>query len=110
MIVSGCNAPTSCMLQHMRFGFVRAIKLPVYHIHNAMNLLRDLAVPESQDAVALGLEPLRSLLIAFTSDIFAMLRAINFDNEASRRTDEIDNKVSDRHLAAEVRAAYLKPS
>ena len=70
--------------------------------------MRHLIVPEAQDAIAFGLKPAGSGVVAIAVGIVSVLRSINFDNEASGGTGKVDDEISNGHLAAEVSTARLK--
>ncbi len=108
MIVAILDASMAPMFHGARRGFARTVKLGVHGFHNAVDVLCDVVVPESQHTIALGHKPLRSNTIATAARIFAMLRSVNFYDEASGGTGKIDDKISDGHLAAEVSTAHFK--
>jgi len=97
-------------LVHQSRGFrlARAIKRRVDHVQNAVRILNDVVVPKSQDAIALAFEPARPHIVASGIFCFAVLRAIEFDDEPSGHAGEIGDVVSNRHLAAEMPAVQLE--
>ena len=67
--------------------------------------LKDVAVPEPNDAVALALEPSGTSCVAL--NLSCALTAIDFDDELAFKADEIDDETSDGRLAAEEASAEL---
>jgi hypothetical protein len=97
------------VLQDSRFGLARTVKAHVNQFHHAREILPDVVIPETEHAVALAFEPLRSHPVADFRLAFAMLRTVDFDDETARRTGKVDDIISDGHLAAEMSAARPKP-
>jgi hypothetical protein len=96
------------VLKNAWFGFARAVKRHVDRVHHSINIMCDLIVPKAKDTIAFGLKPFRTQLVSQTSFIFAMLRTVDLNNEARRRTGKIDNELSDWHLPSKVSAAGLE--
>ena len=67
------------------------------HFQNAIPIAQDIRTPETENAVAFRLEPSITLDITFA---LGMLSAIDFDDQTSVMTNEIDNEASDRSLAS----------
>jgi hypothetical protein len=67
---------------------------------DAVELLKNLIVPEAEDAVAAALQESAAFGIIFHR--FAMLAAIDLDDEPSGVTGDIRVVRPDRHLAAKV--------
>ncbi len=58
------------------------------HLRDALKIIQNIIIPETQDAKAL----IRQILVApFILRIFCMLTTIGFDNQAMLKTDKIDN-------------------
>src|SRR5215472_9515867 len=78
---------------------------------DAVEICHDLAVPKSQNAIALVLQELGPLGLPARRAI--VLTAINFHDQPSLVANKIGNVAADRHLAAELvpfhlaRAQYL---
>ena len=66
---------------------------------NALGIFQHLSVPEAQNAEALFLEMSRPAYVVVEID--AVLAAIDFDNEAMGKADEIGDVMINRLLAAE---------
>src|SRR5829696_3548733 len=64
----------------------------------------DLAVAETQHAIAAGFESLRPRRIALDGGVEAVLVAVDLDDEARAEAAEIDDIARDRSLSAEVRS------
>jgi hypothetical protein len=67
---------------------------------NALGVLQNVIVPESQHSKTFPLEPSRPALIVLGLTRHIVLPAINFDDEARPEADDIDDVVPDRLLAA----------
>ena len=78
---------------------------PIYYLQNALDISKNLVVPETQHAITPRLNPRCSLGIFCLP--FIMLAAIYFDDQRCRRTEEIDDIRADRLLPAESKAADL---
>src|SRR5262249_24329795 len=76
-------------------------------LQNAVEVLQNVAVPESQHLDAFCVEPTRSSFIIGGRNRNVVLPAVNLDSEANRRTIEIKNILADRMLPAEAQAVDL---
>jgi len=92
------------VLQHLRFGIAGAIERCVDHLQHAFGILNDVVVPETDDAVALGLEPARPRLVASFVGLITVLRAIDLDDEARGHAGEVDDIGADWRLSPEMRS------
>ena len=69
------------------------------HFEDAVDVFRDVAVPETDDAVAVGLDDRRSLRIGFGH--FAMLPTVELHDQFCGATGEIGDVWADRELENE---------
>lgn len=76
---------------------------------HSVNVPGNVIIPESQNAVAFGLQLIRALNIASPIGFFAVLRAINFNDELCGHAGEIRNVRADDDLAPEVAADHWMP-
>ena len=74
-------------------------------LHNAIRVFQNIVVPESQDAIAALIQPVRSHGIF--CGLFAVLSAVHFDNEPCIKANEVDDIGTDWCLAAEAMAVNL---
>jgi hypothetical protein len=63
------------------FGVERDMESMVDRVEHALEVIDDLAVPEAQDAEALALEPLLTLLILKHDVIATVMPAVELDDE-----------------------------
>src|SRR5690349_12430697 len=73
---------------------------------NAIDVLRDVIVPEAKHAIAFRLKPARSLLIAFRDRPLGVLRAIDLDDQPCRHAGEVGDVAADRYLPTKMRAEH----
>jgi len=78
-------------------------------LKHSVNVLGNVIIPEPQNAVAFGLQPIRALNIASPIGFFAVLRAINFNDELCGHAGEIRNVRADDDLSSEVAADHWMP-
>jgi hypothetical protein len=96
------------MLQQPRLGCGRTIERGVNNFHYAFDVLADIIIPDAKDSVTFSFKPSRPLLVAPSIFLFAVLRTIDFNDEASGGAGKIDDEFSDWHLAAKVSTAHFK--
>ena len=77
---------------------------------HSINIPGNLVIPVTENAIAFRFKPLGAFCIAGAVDIFAMLRAIDFDNKLGGHAGEIRNVGSDDDLPPEVTADHRVPS
>ena len=82
------------------------MQLHIDPLKHGSQITGDLGIPEPNDTIALLLEPDLPFVISFGSLIVIVMSAIEFENEAFGRTEEVDNVRTDRCLAPEMRAVY----
>src|SRR5437899_4160908 len=82
---------------------MRAENLCVDFLQHAVDILDDLAVPDSNNAKALIVQPARASFVAPHTRLIAMLRAIEFDEQMRGHAREISNVRTDRNLSPEMR-------
>ena len=63
---------------------------------------------QKRTTVALGFQPKSPRLILRLSNRLAVLRTIDFNDDFRRRTSEVHDEISDRHLPTEMRALCLQ--
>lgn len=102
----GC--PTPLVPKRTEFGLWAAVKLCVYQFKNAINIVRDLIVPEADDAVAFGVEPCRAFGVSMAAVCRAVLGAIDFHDEMGGGAREVDDVIADWHLTSEVGALHCE--
>jgi hypothetical protein len=93
------------MPQRRRFSAERAMERRIDRLHNTLDALTDLVVPEPDDAIPLAHKPLRTCFVTSPSRI-AMVGAINFDDQPRRHACEVGDVRPDRHLPAEMRPGH----
>ena len=84
-------------------GCFSAAKCGKDEFHDPVGVLKDIVVPEPNDAVALALEPTGAPCVALK--LSSVLTAIDFDDELALKADEIDDEPSDGRLATEKASA-----
>jgi hypothetical protein len=71
------------------------------HFEHAIDILQDIVVPKSQDAVAFGFQESRSACVS--RNLPSVLSAIQLDYELETMTHKINNVATEMHLPAKVR-------
>ena len=79
------------------------MKLDVDLLKNSVQTPRNIRVPEPDDAITLFLEPLLSLKISHSRFIIIVVPAIDFDDETSCGTKEVDDVWPDWRLSSKMR-------
>src|SRR3990172_6785641 len=67
-------------------------------LRHSLGIRQDVVVPESQDVIALSLQPARTLFIV--RDLLRMLTTLHFDDYPAFETDKIHDERANRLLAA----------
>jgi hypothetical protein len=75
-------------------------------LENPVGISEHIVVPETQDSEAGALQSLRALTI----DFVGVLSAVDFDDEGTLQTGEIENEIIERMLATEFAAFDLTAS
>jgi len=70
-----------------------------------VDLRQDFVVPESQNPIALRVQPGRSRRIRSRALFEAVLRSIHLDNQSGSVTNKVDNVGADRSLFPEMRVS-----
>lgn len=78
------------------------------HADDTFRIVEDLVVPKARDPEALRLQPRRPLPILRLP--FAMLAAVDLDDEAMRKAGEVGDIGTEGHLSAKAAAVDLSPS
>jgi hypothetical protein len=71
---------------------------------DAVGVLQDVVVPESDHAPAMGLDDRGA---GFIGRVFSMLTTVQFDGQADRTAGKIDNEIANRKLPGELDAVQL---
>ncbi len=79
------------MLQQPRLGCGRTIERGVNNFHYAFDVLADIIIPDAKNSVTFSFKPSRPLLVAPSIFLFAVLRTIDFNDEASSGAGKIDD-------------------
>ena len=74
---------------------------------NCLGIRQNVVVPESQDAIALSLQPPGTLFVV--GDLLRMLATIHFDNHSAFKTHKIHDERAKRLLAAKFYCGDLSP-
>ena len=94
-----CRMP----MRHFREGARLALVRPGHCIHNgstyAVNVVRNIAIPNAHDAVAVLGQPLVADRIPRHRRVIAVAIAIDFHDQSMLRTEEIDNVGTDWNLS-----------
>ena len=72
---------------------------------HSLNVVQDVVVPKANDVIPAFFQRSRSLSVLFRP--FAMLTAVNFNDQFSLKRDEIDNESDERDLSFEFDAIEL---
>src|ERR1043165_4692030 len=72
------------------------------YFQDAISIGQNIRIPEAENPVAFRLEPTIALDVAF---VLRVLSAVDFDDQVSLVTDEIDNEAPNGRLPAEAKAA-----
>ena len=113
-VASDPSAPTG-HLPMLRIGRKGKSELPRAHrpqskrrddrLHDALGLVHDVAVPESEDAVTL--RPQESVAVCIVRCLVEILTAVEFDDDSHLGADEVADVGADHVLAPELEAAHL---
>ena len=74
-------------------------------LHDALGLVHDVAVPESEDAVTL--RPQESVAVCIVGRLVEMLTAVEFDDDSHLGADEVADVGPDHVLAPELESRHL---
>ena len=85
------------------FCLARTVQLHINLFEYCRQIIRDLRIPESDDAISFMLKPTLSFAVALCGFIIIVMPAVEFDNEMLGRTEEIHDIGTDRCLTPEVR-------
>ena len=77
------------------------------HFEHTVDVAKDFIVPETQDAIALGLKKFRSHCILLA--LYRVLPAVNFNHDLQAMTREIDDIAAEMNLTAKMRGGQRKP-
>jgi hypothetical protein len=92
------------MLEHFSFGIPAPVKRRIDYVENTRPILPDVIIPEAEKAIPLRLQPARTLFVARYVWLFAMLRAVDFNNESRGHAGKVRDVRADRHLSPEMRS------
>jgi hypothetical protein len=87
----------------MGVGIARTIERGIDRLQHAVHVVREIIVPDTDDAIAFRFQPARPSLVGYFVCLGGMLRAVKFDDQTRGHAGEIRDKRPDRHLPAEMR-------
>lgn len=96
------------MLQRCSLCFARAVQLDTDTFEHSRQIVRDLRVPKSDYAIALAFKPKLPLSIAVRCGVLVVMSAVEFDDQALGRTEEVHDIRTDGCLPPEVCAVSRK--
>jgi hypothetical protein len=92
------------VLQRTRFGISRAVYGGADRVQYSIDVVGDVVVPKTDNAVALVIEPSRAFIVVRLFQGISMLRAIHLDDKARRHACKICKIRADGYLSPEMRA------
>jgi len=104
----GDSLSASTVCQSHRFRLTRTVQLNKNSLEHGRQIVVDLGIPKSDDAIAFLLKPKLSFAVAFGGFIFAVMSAIQLNDQPFRWAEEIHDIPSDRRLPPEMRAVRRK--
>ena len=98
----GGGLSPAVVFQRFNPGLKRTMQLDINPLKHGSQVAGDLGIPEANDTIALLLEPDLPFVISLGSLIIVVMSAIEFKDEAFRRTEEVHNVRTNRCLASEM--------
>jgi hypothetical protein len=89
-----------------RFRFTRTVQLDVNPFQHRFEIVVDVRIPESDDAVPFTLKPRLANTISYGYLVLVVMSAIEFNDEARSRTEKIHYIRADRRLTPKVCAGH----
>jgi hypothetical protein len=94
------------VFQRLDLGLARTVQFHINPFQHGVQISADLRIPEPDNTVSFFFEPKLPSLIAPGCFVFVVMPAIEFDNQMSGWTEEVDDVGTDRRLTSKVCAGY----